>query len=127
MHPDSALQHIARLIADTQPGPVADWFADGVGAFLDGQADLETALQLRGPGPLGNRAARKRIGNRNGTLRKCLGLFTGSEWQRCVALAERINKLDRIRDPGEVERLLLIARTYGELPTTPEGILRAVR
>lgn len=127
MTADNALAHIAAIVRDIHPSPEADWFASGVYEYLSGQADLESALGLKGPGPLGNRAARRRIGNRNGALRKCLSMFTGSEWQRCVSLSERINRLDRIRDPGEVEQLLLIARTYGELPTTPEGILRAVR
>jgi len=125
--PDAALHTIAAIVRDIHPGPEADWFVQGVSDYLNGESDLESALGLKGSGRLGNRAARRRIGNRNATLRQCLTLIPGSDWQRCVILAERINRLDRIRDPGELERLLLSARMACELPTTPEGIMRATR
>lgn len=122
MTPDNALQHIARLLTDTQPGPVAAWFADGVADFLDGRADLETALSLKGPGPRGNRQARRKLETRDRLIHQAVSMMTGTPWQRCVALADRIKRLDRVAKPTEFDKLLLSARQHGRVPTSPEGL-----
>lgn len=122
--PDAALAQVAAALP---PGPLAVWFRGAVNEFLEHDADLETALGLRGPGQLGRRAARRALARQREKLRAAFDLIPGpTPWARYQELAARIRALPRCRRPGPFEQLLLEAQGCRPLPTTPEGLLKAL-
>ena len=122
--PEQRLLAIAVGIADRD---LARWFGTAVRNYLAGSVrTLDEGLGLGRRGAYASRASRARIDRRNTLLAIAASQIPGTDWQRAVEIARRVGRLDRVRNPGDFDRLLLRAAEHADLPRTPEGILKAI-